>query len=96
MIVFNLSESTLNTEELFLTLYCVIDDLYPKVDPDQFCNGAARMRMTDAEIITLSVMQEGQSNDSELSFHRILQKGCLHLFPDLISRSQYHRRRKDL
>mgnify|MGYP006449806211 FL=1 len=98
MIVSDLSESTPNTEELFLILYCIIDDLYPKVAPDRvrFRNGAGRMRMTDAEIITLSVMQEGQSNDSELSFHRVLQKDYLHLFPDLISRSRYHRRRKDL
>ncbi len=52
--------------------------------------------MTDSEIITLSIMQEGRSNDSELSSHRGVQKDYLHLFPDLISRSRYHRRRKDL
>nr|WP_272505151.1 IS982 family transposase [Salinibacter ruber] len=52
--------------------------------------------MSDAEIITLSVMQEGRSNDSELSFHRVVEKDYQHLFPGLISRSRYHRRRKDL
>jgi hypothetical protein len=41
-------------------------------------------------------MQEGRSNDSELSFHRVVAKDYLHLFPGLISRSRYHRRRKDL
>jgi hypothetical protein len=59
------------------------------------------MDMTDPEIITLSTMQEGQSqeflrNDSELSFHRVIRKDYLHLFSDLICRSRYHRRRKDL
>jgi hypothetical protein len=31
-----------------------------------------------------------------LSFHRVVKKNYLHLFPDLICRSRYHRRRKDL
>ena len=91
-------ESTPNTEELFLILYCIVDDLYLEVVPDEvrFRNGADRMKMTDVEIITLSIMQEGRSNDSELSFHRVVYKDYRHLFPDLIGRSRYHRRRKAL
>jgi hypothetical protein len=46
--------------------------------------------MTDLEIITLSVIQEGRSNDSELSFHRVVWTDYLHLFPDLIRQSRYH------
>jgi len=98
MIVSDLSEPTASTEELFLILYCIVDELYQEVTPAwiRLRNGADRMAMTDSEIITLSIMQEGRSNDSELSFHRVVQKDYLHLFPDLISRSRYHRRRKDL
>ena len=50
-------ESTPNTEELFLILYCIVDDLYLEVVPDEvrFRNGADRMKMTDVEIITLSI-----------------------------------------
>jgi hypothetical protein len=93
-----MTECDTPAEELFLILYCIVDDLYPEVAPDwvQFRTGADRMDMTDPEIITLSIMQEGRSNDSELSFHRVVKKDYLHLFPDLISRSRYHRRRKDL
>jgi hypothetical protein len=36
-------------------------------------------------------MQEGRSNGSELSFHRMVVKDYQHLFPDLVSRSRYHR-----
>lgn len=91
-------QSTVPTDDLFLIVYCLIDDLYAEVTPDwiRFRNGADRMDMTDPEIITLSIMQEGRSNDSELSFHRVVRKDYLHLFPDLVSRSRYHRRRKDL
>ena len=98
-----MTEPTAGTEELFLIFYCIIDDLYPEVTPDwiRLRNGADRMAMTDSEIITLSIMQEGQlqeflRNDSELSFHRVVQKDYLHLFPDLISRSRYHRVQKFL
>jgi len=84
-----MTESTVSTDELLLTLYCIIDDLYQDVAPDwvRFRSGTGRMNMTDSESITLSVMQEGRSNDSELSFHRVVQKGYRHLFPDLICRS---------
>ncbi|MCS3827572.1 hypothetical protein GGP85_003042 [Salinibacter ruber] len=59
------------------------------------------MGLSDSEVITLSIMQEGRSqeflrNDSELSFHRVVEKDYLHLFPGLISRSRCHRRRKSL
>lgn len=91
-------EPTLSTEELFLILYCIVDDLYPEVAPDsvRFRRSADQMGLSDSEVITLSIMQEGRSNDSELSFHRVVEKDYLHLFPGLISRSRYHRRRKNL
>jgi hypothetical protein len=91
-------ESTASTEELFLILYCIVDDLYPEVAPDwvRFRRSVDQMGLSDSEIITLSIMQEGRSNDSELSFHRVVKKDYHHLFPGLISRSRYHRRRKDL
>jgi len=93
-----MTEPTASAEELFLTLYCIIDDLYQEVAPDwvRLRTGTDRMAMTDSEIITLSIMQEGRSNDSELSFHRAAWKDYLHLFPDLICRSRYLRRRKAL
>jgi hypothetical protein len=91
-------EPTLSTEELFLILYCIVDDLYPEVAPDwvRFRRSTDQMGLSDSEVITLSIMQEGRSNDSELSFHRVVEKDYLHLFPGLIRRSRYHRRRKDL
>jgi hypothetical protein len=93
-----MTDCDLSTDELFLTLYCIVDDLHHEAAPDwvRFRNGADRMDMTDPEVITISIMQEGQSNDSELGFHRVVRKNYLHLFPDLICRSRYHRRRKDL
>jgi hypothetical protein len=53
--------ATPSTEELFLILYCIVDDLYPEAAPDwvRFRNGTGRMAMTDSEIITLSTGARG-------------------------------------
>ena len=93
-----MTDPTLSTDELFLVTYCLVDELYQEAAPDRvrFRPGSDRMRMSDSEIICLSVMQEGRSNDSELSFHRLVAKDYRHLFPDLVDRSRYHRRRKAL
>jgi len=50
-----MTEPTVSTEDLFLILYCIVDELYQDVAPDaiRFRNGAERMEMTDPEIITL-------------------------------------------
>jgi len=82
--------ATVPTDDLFLALYCVVDELYREVAPDWVkCRPNARcLKMSDSEIITLSVMQEGRSNDSELSFHRRVQVDYAHLFPDPVSRSR--------
>lgn len=89
---------TLSTEDMFLTVFTVIDDLYERIVPEHLRRrvGHERMRLSDSEVITLSIMQEAHANDSETSFHRLVEKDFKHLFPGLVSRSRYHRRRKAL
>ena len=50
-----MDESTPSTEELFLVLYCTIDELYQEVAPDRVRTrpGSDRLEMSDSEIITL-------------------------------------------
>ena len=91
-----MTDSTTRTEDLFLILFCLADELYLEVVPNRvrFRNGADRMDMTDPAIITLSVMQEGRLNGGEFPSDR--REGLPPLFPSLICRSRYHRRCKDL
>lgn len=93
-----MDQHTPTTDEMFLIVFCVIDDLYNQLVPEavRYRPGHDRLAFTDSEVITLSVMQEALSNDSELSFHRIVSKDHGHLFPKLLERSRYHRRRKAL
>jgi hypothetical protein len=46
------------------------------------------MAMTDPEIITLSIVQEGRANVSERSFQRRVKLDDRHLFPNRVSRSR--------
>ena len=83
---------------MFLLLFCTIDDLYQELVPDPIRRRSQHRRIafSDSEVLTLSLMQEALSNDSERSFHRFVRKNYLHLFPRLVSRDRYHRRRKAL
>ena len=54
------------------------------------------MMLSDAEVVTLSLMQEALSIDSEHAFVRRVRRDYQALFPGLGDRSRYHRRRKAL
>jgi hypothetical protein len=93
-----MDEATLSLDDMFLLLYCTVDDLYQELVPDSIQRRSQHRRIafSDSEVLTLSLMQEALSMDSERSFHRFVCKNYLHLFPRLLSRDRYHRRRKAL
>lgn len=85
-------------DDLFLTVFCLLDDLYRDLIPETVRQRPRyeRMEMTDAEVLTLSVVQEALSMDSEASFLRFVTREHRHLFPTLLSRDRYTRRRRAL
>lgn len=92
------TEATASIEDLFLIIFCLIDDLYHEIVPQAVRHRSQhqRIEMSDSEVISLSVMQEALSMDSEESFLRFVRKNYLHLFPRLIARDRYNRRRSAL
>ena len=93
-----MDEATFSLEDMFLLLFCTTDELYQEVVPERIRlrSQHRRIAFSDAEVLTLSVMQEALSNDSERSFHRFVVKNYLHLFPQLVSRDRYHRMQRFL
>ena len=87
-----------STEDLFVVIYTLVDDLYRALVSDRvrLRRGHHRMALSDAEVITLSLMQEALSIDSEHAFVRRIRRDHPTLFPGLGDRSRYHRRRKAL
>ena len=85
-------------DDVFVIAFCLIDDLYAELAPTSVRERPRheRVEMTDSEVLTLSVVQEALSMDSEASFLRFVAREHGHLFPRLLSRDRYTRRRRAL
>lgn len=88
----NLKESDLET--FFTVCFYYLDEIY---QPIKFLvqRPGPIPSFADIEVITLNVIGQ-MITDSEKAWHRFVRKNYLHLFPQLISRSRYHRRSKNL
>jgi hypothetical protein len=77
-------------DTLCITVFCTADDLLPERA------GNARRRVTDAEVVTLSVAQAIMGIPSDRRFLAVAAKRLGHLFPRLPGQSGYHKRRRRL
>jgi hypothetical protein len=77
-------------DTLCITVFCTADDLLPERP------GNARRRVTDAEVVTLSVAQAIMGIPSDRRFLKVAAKRLGHLFPRLPGQSGYHKRRRRL
>jgi hypothetical protein len=75
---------------LCISVYCTADDLLPER------LGNARRRLSDAEIVTLSVAQVLMGIPSDRRFLRAARRQLGHLFPFLPSQDAFHKRRARL
>jgi hypothetical protein len=75
---------------LCISVYCTADDLLPERP------GNARRRLSDAEIVTLSVAQVLMGIPSDRRFLRAARRQLGHLFPCLPSQDAFHKRRARL
>ena len=83
----------------FVTVaYVIIDDIYQKVTPTHIKNrcNINDSKMSDSEIITLSIVGELLSIDSENAWFGFCKKNMRDLFPRLCSRSRFNRTRRNL
>jgi hypothetical protein len=75
---------------LLIAVFCAADDLLPKKP------GNARRRLSDAEVVTLCVAQAIMGLPSDERFVAVAVKRLGHLFPQLTTRSAFHKRRDRL
>jgi hypothetical protein len=72
---------------LLIAVYCMVDDLLPKRP------GNARRRITDAEVVTLSIAQAVMGIPSDPRVLAVAAKRLAHLFPSLPERTAFYKRR---
>jgi hypothetical protein len=85
------------TEEAIITLFCLIDDTYPHLNPRTRCYESLK-RLSDSEVITLALFQQLRGVESERSFLRDAERFFSHLFPGVVglAPSSLHRRIRKL
>lgn len=87
-----------NMEDLILISYVMIDELYKQYAPQEVTKrkNISKVKLSDSEIITISICGELACIDSENGWYNFVKKNYLYLFPDLCCRSKFNRRRRDL
>jgi len=81
-------------ETIFLITYYYVDELYQQMS-HLVSRPGPRPVFTDSEVISVNLVGQMMS-DSEKAWHSYVSRNYSKLFPDLIERSRYHRRCKDL
>ena len=84
-------------EEAVTVLFCLVDDAYTVLNPRRNRYESLK-RLSDSEVITLTLLQQLRGVESERSFLRDAQRFFAHLFPGVVGLhpSSLHRRVRKL
>ena len=85
-------------EDFILIIFVIIDDLYQQYAPISISHRkhVKDAKLSDSEIITISVCGELIGIDSENAWFSFVKKNYKHLFPKIGSRSRFNRTRRAL
>ena len=85
-------------EDFILLVYTIIDDLYKQFVPASVSQrrNVNTAKMSDSEIITLSICGDLVGTDSENAWYSFVKRNYRHLFPKLCSRTRFNRTRRAL
>ena len=87
-----------NLKDFFLVTYVMIDDLYQEITPEYIKSrkNAEYSILSDSEIITISIIGELLSIDSEKAWFNFCKKNLTDLFPRFCYRTRFNRTRRNL
>ena len=85
-------------EDFILLVFSIIDDLYQQAVPTSVSQrrNVGMAKMSDSEIITLSICGELLGIDSENAWYSFVKRNFRHLFPRLCCRTRLNRTRRAL
>ena len=70
-------------EEAITVLFCLIDDAYERLNP-KGSRYTALKKLSDSEVLTLTLFQQLRGAESERSFLRDAERFFSHLFPGVV------------
>jgi len=87
-----------NLKDFVTVAYVIIDDIYQKVTPTHIANrcNINDSIMSDREIITMSIVGELLTIDSEKAWFGFCKKNMRDLFPRFCDRTRFNRIRRNL
>lgn len=87
-----------NFEDFILIVFVIMDDLYQQYAPASVSNRrhVKDAKLSDSEIITISICGELVGIDSENAWFSFVKKNYKPLFPNIGSRSRFNRTRRAL
>ena len=85
-------------KDFITTVYTIIDDIYKEIIPKHIQNRRNKPKsiLSDSEIITISIVGELKTIDSENSWYNYCKKNFSDLFPKFCDRSRFNRTRRGL
>lgn len=93
----HLTPEPVSLEDALTTLFCIVDDAYPHINP-RARHYASLKRLSDSEVITLALVQQLRGVESCRSFLRDAERFLYELFPGVVGLypSSFHRRVRKL
>lgn len=87
-----------NLKDFISSVYVIISDLYTEVTPTRIKErkNVQKLKMSDEEIITISIIGELMGVDSETAWYNYCVKNLSELFPNFCDRTRFNRIRRNL
>ena len=87
-----------NLKDFVTTVYVIIDDIYQRITPAKIRNrrNICYSKLSDSEIITICIVGELLTIDSEKAWLGFCRKNLKDLFPNFCERSRFNRTRRNL
>ena len=92
------TEKIADLKDFFTVSFVLIDDVYNEIIPTAIKNrrNISESKLSDSEIITISLVGEALTIDSENAWFNFVKKNYKDLFPDICDRSRFNRTKRNL
>lgn len=87
-----------NLKDFFTVSFVLIDDVYNEIIPESIKNrrNVSECKLSDSEIITISIVGEALTIDSEKAWFYFVKKNYLDLFPNMCDRTRFNKTKRNL
>ena len=85
-------------KDFFTVAFVLIDDVYNEIIPASIRNrrNVVESKLSDSEIITISIVGEALTIDSEKAWFYFVKKNYKDLFPEICDRTRFNRTKRNL